>query len=49
MLLSGQEAAIRQAFKESITAKYGFTDWNDAPRDALREFDDFLKSRMEAT
>ena len=46
--LTEQEAAVRQAAKEKIMAKYGFKNWSDAPPEALLEFQKLLRKRMEA-
>ena len=46
--LSQEEATIREAIKEKIAARYGFSAWSDAPPEALLEYQNSLKSRMEA-
>ena len=47
--LTGEEIAIRRAAKAKIAAKYGFENWNDAPVEALREYQRFLQSRTGDT
>lgn len=44
---SEDEVAIRRATKTKIAAKYGLDNWDQAPKEALREYHCFLKSRME--
>ena len=46
--LDEQEAAIRRAVKDEIAARYGFTNWSDAPEEALRQYQRFLRKRAEA-
>ena len=43
-----KEVAIRRTGKQNIAAKYGFTDWDGAPDEALLEYQRFLITRMEA-
>ena len=46
--LTEKEAAIRRTVRERIEAKYSFENWDDAPHEALREFQEFLRKRTEA-
>ena len=46
--LTGEEIAIRQAAKDEIAARYGFTNWNHAPDEALREYQIFLRKRASS-
>jgi len=43
-----EEATIRRATKERVAAKYGFTNWNHAPDEALREYHEFLRKRASS-
>jgi len=44
---SEEEMAVRRKAKERIFAKYGLTSWQNAPAEALREYQDYLRARTD--
>ena len=44
--LTAEEAEARKKAKDEIATKYGFQSWDDAPDEALREYQRFVTSRM---